>query len=67
MAAGSKKPSLGKAYTNDEEGQMELKIEVKVAAWMQQQVAAEIVCAFLDNLYSIPDSRPHISIKPSWI
>jgi hypothetical protein len=39
-------PSLGTATSTDYETHMELAIEVKVAAWMKEQVAAEIVRPF---------------------
>lgn len=46
MSSNSDAPSLGAATTIDEEAQMELVKEVKIAAWLKDQVAQEIVRSF---------------------
>lgn len=47
MSANMNEPSLGTATSTDMEAQMELAIEVKVASWLKEKVAAEIVRPFL--------------------
>jgi len=46
MATHSNEPSLGTATSTDMETQLELAIEAKVASWLKEKVAAEIVRFF---------------------